>query len=158
MLSDKDIKTFRDVLHIFEARSTCIRLNVAAIIIKDGRIISTGWNGVPSSCIHCKEKFKNILQDENFFIMHHKFSFENEIHAEQNAIAFAAKNGISTNNSSIFISASPCSSCAKLIISAGIKEVYYLKEYDKEDGKLAIELLKKHNINLFNIEEILNER
>lgn len=145
-MDKKDILTFKKILKVFEQRSTCIRLKVAAIIVKDGRIISTGWNGVPSGMIHCKEYFKD-KSIEN----HHDFSEKYEIHSEANAISFAAKTGISTNNSILFVSLSPCVNCAKLIIQSGIKEIYYITKYDNEDSNIAIENLLKNNIKVIKI-------
>jgi len=144
MVNDKDIKTFKEVLKVFEKRSTCARLQVAAIIVKDGRIISTGWNGVTSGMMHCNKIFKYLKDSDRE--AHHHFSEINEVHSEQNAIAFAAKNGISTDNSVIFISISPCTNCAKSIVACGIKEVYYVNKYDSENSENAIQFLKNNNI------------
>jgi len=137
---------FKNILKEAEKMSTCARLHVAAVIVKDGRIVSTGWNGVPSKQLHCRDIFykqdvnKNILS----YADHHKFSNNNEIHAEQNAIGFASRNGVSTNNSDIYLSISPCIYCAKLICASGIKNVFYISEYDRE--KEGINFLKKNNI------------
>jgi dCMP deaminase len=140
-MTKKDIITFSEILKIFEKRSSCIRLQVAALIIKDGRIISTGWNGVPSGNVHCKDYFKDKSIEK-----HHEFSELYEIHAEANAISFAAKNGISTKGSSLMCSISPCSNCAKIIIASGIKEIFYLNEYDRNSNNKVIEFLKNNGI------------
>ncbi|MCK4259915.1 MAG: hypothetical protein KAX49_13115 [Halanaerobiales bacterium] len=73
------------------------------------------------------------------------FSKQNELHAEQNLIAYCAKNNISTNNTILFISLSPCITCAKLILATGIKMVYYIIKYDKDST--GIKFLKDNNIN-----------
>lgn len=138
-----NIEIFKEVLTSFEKKSTCIRLQVAAILIKDGRIISTGWNGSPSGIKHCCDHFHN----KSYTLQEHRdFSDLYEIHAEQNCIAVAAKNGISTNGAEMYISYSPCLSCAKLIMGAGIKKVYYRIEYDRSPE--GLELLKKCNIEI----------
>ena len=133
---------YKDILKIIEKSSTCSRLHVAAMIVKDGRIISMGWNGVASGQVHCSDKFSG--KEENYDVKHVKFSTENEIHAEQNAIAYAARSGISTHNADIFVSYSPCDMCAKLIVAAGIKKVYYITEYDR--SVTGINFLKNNNI------------
>jgi|TARA_Y100000310_G_scaffold273645_1_gene289208 dCMP deaminase len=134
-------KIFTGVLKVFEKNSTCIRIKVAALIIKDGRIISTGWNGVAPKCKHCESIF--TVKEYNSKD-HAAFSRENEIHAEQNALGWAARNGVSTEGADLYISISPCSYCAKLIVAAGIKKVYYLKEYDRDSNGIAF--LNKNGI------------
>jgi len=153
----KDIETFKQILEIIEKRSSCARLQVGCLLIKNGRIISTGWNGVPSKTlagnsngiIHCSEYFKDRLTEDDFTIKHTDYSAKFEIHAEQNAIAIAAKEGISTKDSVLFTSYCPCSYCAKLIVTVGIKEVYYVEDYDRNDyGK---ELLTRCGVELIKI-------
>ena len=126
--------TFAAILTTLESRSTCRRLKVAALLVKDDRIISMGWNGTIMGHTHCTEHF-DIHNEEDFLKEHHDWSMKNELHAELNAIAFAAKQGISTNGSDLFVSISPCVNCANLIIAAGVSRVYYKKMYDRStDG------------------------
>ena len=152
---EKDLVTFKAVLKEFEKRSTCIRLQVAALIVKDGRIISTGWNGVPPGILHCNEYFSSKEFKEaplRISQEHQEFAKLHEIHAEQNAIAYAAKNGISTKDTSIIISISPCLSCAKLIIASGIKNVYYVEKYDRSEGEIALTFLEQNWIDCLKID------
>lgn len=114
----------------FAQRSTCSRLNVGAVIAKDSRIISTGYNGVPAGLPHCEHDGTEE-------------SCGKAVHAEANAIAFAARNGISTEGATLYVTHSPCLDCAKLIINAGISTVYYRTPYRTQDG---IELLSKVGI------------
>ena len=139
-------KFFKKILKDTEEMSTCARVHVAALIVKDGRIISTGWNGVTSGKMHCKDFFYNLDVVKNMigYAEHHKFSKKNEIHAEQNAIGFASRNGLSAKDSDLYISVSPCVYCAKLIWAAGIKNVYYIEEYDRSTE--GIEFLSENNI------------
>lgn len=146
-MNSKLKNTYKQYLDILEKNSTCSRVKVAAIIVKDGRTISTGWNGVPSGFEHCDEIFKKVvpfggtptytykngtrLTQDQYLSLHHDFSEQYEAHAEMNALAFAAKNSISTEGASIFITITPCSNCAKLIIQSGIKKVYYKSVYDR---------------------------
>lgn len=128
--SAKDHATFAEVLRTFEKRSTCARVQVAALIVKDGRIISTGWNGVAKGRTHCNEKFRGIdmeLGHEG----HRLFSDRYELHAEQNAIGYAAKETVATNEAVMYCSCSPCLNCAKLIVASGITCVYFLDVYDR---------------------------
>lgn len=117
----------------FETKSTCARVKVASIIVKNGRIVSTGWNGVLSKHKHCVEVFQGKdMTEEKVKAEHKVFSEMNEVHAEQNSISSAAKNGISTEGCDLIVSISPCTACAKLIIASGIKNVYYVEKYDRE--------------------------
>ena len=155
--------TFKKYLGILESNSTCRRVKVAAVIVKDGRTVSTGWNGVPSGFKHCEEIFeikdkpirfgepyaepklfyidKAEVSKDEFLKKHHEFSEKYEVHAEANAISFAAKNNISTEGSSIFVTITPCSNCAKLILQSGIKKVYYKRVYDRSSE--GFDLLKE---------------
>lgn len=107
---------------------------------KDERIISTGYNGTAPHQQHCCEIFNDDLKD------HHEWSLNNEIHAEQNVISFCAKNGISTNGCQMFITLSPCIHCAKLIVAAGIKEIYFTEPYTENQG---IKFLISNNVKVF---------
>lgn len=108
--------------------SKCVSKQVGAIIVKEGRIISTGYNGTISGYKNCCEVFdKNNFNRED----HHKWSKNYEIHAEQNALMMAVKYGISVNNCICYSSLQPCNTCLLLLIQAGIKEIVYKYDYDK---------------------------
>lgn len=126
--------------------SKCVSQHVGAIIVKEGRIVSTGYNGTPPDLPNCCDIFdKDNFDRED----HHKWSKDNEIHAEMNAIAFAAKHDIGIEGCDIYITMSPCNDCLKNMIPAGIKNVFYLYKYDKVDVNPT--LLKK-----INVEEVPN--
>lgn len=126
-------------------QSTCIRKKVGALIVKDGRIISTGYNGVTKNSKHCNEIFKNHdITNNEFRIEHAKFSDRYESHAEMNSITYCSKQGIETNNSEMYVTVSPCLTCAKAIISAGITSVYFYELYDRYPE--GIEYLKENKI------------
>jgi len=108
------------------------RLQVGAVIVKDNNIISFGYNGTPSG-------FDNVCEDENF-----KTKPE-VIHAEANAITKLAKEGNNSKGSDLFITHAPCTECAKLIIQAGIRRVYWSEQYRSKEG---LDLLEKANIEL----------
>jgi dCMP deaminase len=105
-------------------RSTCLRRQVGCVVVKDGSIIATGYNGAPSGVAHCDvtgciRETLNIPSGKN-----HELCYG--AHAETNAIAQAAKNGISLKDGTLYCTLIPCSMCAKSIIGAGISKVVYL--------------------------------
>jgi dCMP deaminase len=116
--------------HVYAKCSTALRLNVGALIVKDDRIISIGYNGMPSG-------WDNVCEDDN------NKSRPEVLHAESNAIAKLAKSSESGDGSAIFITHSPCLDCAKMIYQSGIKQVYYSNEYRSTDG---VDFLNKCNI------------
>lgn len=110
---------------VTSARSTCKRASVGSVIAKDGRIISTGYVGSPSGLAHCTDV--DCLQGPDGGCVR-------TVHAEANAITFAARHGISTDGSTLYSTHSPCGSCAKLIINAGIVRVVYDQRYRLAGG------------------------
>ena len=128
----KYIQLFCKTARLFAEMSTCARLKVGAVVVKDNRIISTGFNGVPKGFKHCDESFKGKTQYATFDQQHKEFSAKYELHAEQNAIIYAAKNGLSVDGCTLYVTTAPCSNCGKLIVNAGIKEVFYISEYDRD--------------------------
>jgi dCMP deaminase len=113
---------------ITSQRSTCERLQVGAVIAKDGRIISTGYAGAPSGLPHCGPE----VCDTNT-------PCTRTVHAEAGAISYAARMGIPTTSATLYCTHSPCIDCAKLIINSGIARVVYYNEYRKPDGILLLE-------------------
>ncbi len=115
---------------VWAGNSYCRRRQVGALLVKDRMIISDGYNGTPSG-------FENICEDENGVTKPYV------LHAEANAISKVAKSGNSSDGATLYVTASPCIECAKLIIQAGIKRVVYKDEYRLTDG---IDLLKRAGI------------
>jgi dCMP deaminase len=105
------------IAHIVAERSTCDRLMVGAVLSRDGRVLSTGYNGVPSGMPHC-----NHYADRSEPCL-------STVHAEANAIVFAARHGVSTQDSVMHVTHSPCMVCARLIINAGIVSVVWGTPY-----------------------------
>lgn len=119
---------FLKTAYLLGQQSKCVSKKVGALIVKNKRIISTGINGTPPGFKNCNEVFdKNNFNREE----HHVWSKTYEIHAEMNAIAFAAKHDIGIENSVMYIILQPCDDCLKNIIAAGIKKIYYVYPYDK---------------------------
>lgn len=133
---------FVEHLNIIQKSSTCKRVQVAALLVKDDRIIATGKNGVASGKQHCCDIFKSV--DENFHQYHHDFSVRYELHAEQNLISFCAKNGIATAGCTLYVSHSPCIYCAKIILASGITSVRFVERYDRDVS--GIEFLLENDI------------
>lgn len=146
---EKDKNTFRDISRVIAERSTCKRVKVGAVLVKEGRIVVTGWNGVPAGFKHCNEvhdEFDDVNSAE-FRAVHAKFSEDFELHAEMNCIAFAAKHGIAVGGADMYVTVSPCRSCAKLLIAAGIRRIFYVTRYDRADLN-GIELLELANVHV----------
>lgn len=120
------IQTLLTVASVIAQRSTCNRLNVGAVVARDGRILTTGYNGPPSGMDHCE---------------HEEFELQCNlaVHAEANAIAFAARYGMATQGAELFVTHAPCHNCAKLVINAGIVRVYYSIEYRLTHGTDLLE-------------------
>jgi len=121
---------------IWAENSYCIRRQVGALIVKDKMIISDGYNGTPSG-------FENVCEDEN------NVTKPYVLHAEANAITKVARSNNSSENSTLYVTSSPCIECSKLIIQSGIKRVVYSDKYHKTDG---LELLKRAEIELVYID------
>ena len=121
---------------IWATNSYCKRRQVGALIVKDRMIISDGYNGTPSG-------FENICEDESGATKPYV------LHAEANAISKVAKSGNSAEGSTLYVTASPCMECAKLIIQAGIARVVYAREYRISDGA---DLLRRAGIEVEKID------
>ena len=139
---------YRQVLKATAELSTCTRVQVGAIIVRDGRILASGYNGTMPGQPHCDVAFPDTSID-GYVEQHRLFSLYNEGHAEASAIASAARYGIAVDKCSIAVSHTPCPMCAKSIIIAGIKEVLYLELYDREPQ--GLELLQKCGIQCIQI-------
>lgn len=126
--------------------SHCVRVQVGAVITKDNRVISTGYNGSPHGYENCDYHFRNDSRstDDPSFRHDHGLWSKHEVHAEQNSILMAAKNGIAVNEGTIYTTISPCMDCAKAIIQSGIKRVVYDTEYDRDSYPL--QFLKDNGI------------
>lgn len=161
-MKEKYIKIYKNLIKEYENLSSCARLRVAALLVKDGRIMSVGYNGVPSGKDHCDTIFKHdrdryFIYDEEvseavWLEKHHRFSVKNEIHAEMNTIAFAVKNNVNVSDCDLIVSVTPCIHCAKLIQSVGLKRVYYFGEYDRSPSE-GIKFLRSNGVLCYNLNE-----
>lgn len=118
---------FMKIAEDVSTRSTCIRRQVGAVIVKDKRILTTGYNGVPSGISHCNEE--NCLRTKFNIPSGERAELCRGLHAEQNAIIQAAYHGISVRDARIYITHKPCSICTKMLINSGIKDFIYRNPY-----------------------------
>ncbi len=128
---------FMEIAHVVARRSNCSRRLVAAVIVKDNRIISTGYNGTPRGIRNCNEggcpRCSNPEVASGTGLADCYCS-----HAEENSIVQAAYHGISVKDSILYTTFSPCLQCSKMIINAGISEVVYHREYSIADAALVL--------------------
>ena len=125
-------KRYLRMARIWAENSYCVRRLVGALVVKDKLIISDGYNGTPSG-------FENVCEDA------HNVTKPYVLHAEANAITKLARSSNNSDGSTLYVTASPCLECSKLIIQSGIRRVVYGEEYRLSDG---IELLRRANIEL----------
>lgn len=138
---------FMNMLEVIKTRSTCIRRQVAAVIVKDRQIISTGYNGSAKGLRHCEEV--GCLREQMGIPSGQRHELCRGIHAEQNAIIQASLHGVSIEGADIYITCSPCVLCSRMLINAGIKRIVYRGDYPDE---LAMDMLKEAGIELVKYE------
>jgi dCMP deaminase len=124
-------------------RSTCTRRAVGAIVVKDKRILSTGYNGAPTGVRHCLDI--GCLREKLDIPSGERHELCRGIHAEQNAIIQAAYHGVSVKGATLFCTNLPCSICTKMIINAGIKKIYFQDGYA---DSMSEEMLEEAGIEL----------
>ena len=122
-------------------RSTCRRRNCGAVLVSDGRILATGYNGAPRGLIHCLDR--GCLREELGIESGQRHELCRGLHAEQNALLQAALHGVKIAGSVIYTTHQPCVQCAKMLINGGIKKIYYLEAYP---DLLAAEMLSEAGI------------
>ncbi|QIL49974.1 ComE operon protein 2 [Weissella coleopterorum] len=139
------------------SRSTCTRLHVGAVIVKEGRLIASGYNGSVMGTPHCDEVGDYIVDGHCI----------RAVHAEQNALLQMAKMGIAADGAEIYVTDFPCVHCTKFLLQAGISKINYLRSY--RNDAFAMELMQQKHINLnqvtltevdlkkFNFEQFIND-
>ena len=129
---------FMEIARIVSKRSTCIRRNVGSLIVKDKRILSTGYNGAPIHLRHCIDT--GCMRERLNIASGERHELCRGLHAEQNAIIQAAYHGVSINGADIYSTHLPCSICMKMIINAGLVRVFYEEGYpDELSNELILE-------------------
>ena len=139
---------FMDITRLVAKRSTCLRRAVGASIVKNRRILTTGYNGAPSNVTHCKDA--GCLRAKLDVPSGEKHELCRGIHAEQNAIIQAAYHGVSIQGASLYCTNLPCSICAKMIINAGIRTIYYVEGYA---DSISEDMLKEADIQLVRLDD-----
>ena len=132
-------------------RSHCVKAQVGAVLAKDTRIISIGYNGPPSGTHNCDEEWPQSGCPRDS-----KGSCSLALHAEENAILYAVKNGARLEGATLYTTLSPCLPCARLIYSAGVTQVYFLKSYAEYKGLASdegVDFLNHFGVNALKISE-----
>ena len=145
MISDKN---FLNIAKELSFASKCVSKQVGAVIVKDGRILSTGYNGTPAGYQNCSD-----FWDGKYTKDHHDWSKTYEIHAEMNAIIWAARKGISIEGATIYVTLEPCSECSKNLLASGIKRIVYEKSYEHTNSQIISKFLKDNNVQIEQISE-----
>ena len=129
-------ETFMEIAYTLAERSTCLRAKVGVVVVRDNRIIATGYAGSPKGMPHCEDVGCLPGPDGGCI---------KTVHAEANTIAFAAKYGVALEGSSLYTTLAPCYACSKLIINAGIVAVIYGEPYRDTNG---IDMLRERKVNV----------
>lgn len=132
---------FLSIARVVSGRSTCLRREVGALVVKDRRILATGYNGAPRGLAHCLEV--GCLRDEAHAESGTAHELCRGLHAEQNAIIQAALHGVSIDGGVLYGTHQPCVLCTKMLINSGILAIYYLEPYP---DPLAVKLLKEAGV------------
>lgn len=138
MLSDKN---FINIAHEIATASKCVSKKVGAVIVKNGRILSTGYNGTPPGYTNCCDHWGDKYTHE-----HHDWSKTYEIHAEMNAIIWAAREGICIKDATIYVTLEPCSECSKNIIASGIERIVYDRSYEHTDSLSVAQFIQENGV------------
>ncbi len=139
---------FMKIAHVVASRSTCIRRKVGAVLVRDKRILTTGYNGAPSGLAHCEDI--GCLRDQQQVPSGERHELCRGLHAEMNALLQAAIHGVRVAGASLYCTSSPCSLCAKMLINVGIKKIYIDGDYPDQ---LAGELLKDADVAVVRVNE-----
>lgn len=135
---------YMDLAQNLAERSHCVKIKVGAVLTKDTRIVSLGYNGPPSGTHNCDEQWP-----ESGCPRDSKGGCSLALHAEQNAIIYAAKNNVPLENCAVYVTLAPCLACARIIFASGIKKVTFLNSYAEYKGLTSdegVDFLKKFGV------------
>lgn len=113
------------IAQVVSTRATCTRLKVGALLVRDGRLLSTGYNGAPTGQPHCSHGDPDVVTSRHCLV---------SMHAEANAVVFAARHGVATEGAHLVCTHAPCLGCSGLLINAGIRSVLYAWDYGDRNG------------------------
>jgi len=139
-------KYFMEIANVVATRSTCLRRQVGAVLVKEKRILTTGYNGAPRELAHCLEV--GCLREQLGIPSGERQELCRGLHAEQNAIIQAAYHGVSIFGATLYCTHQPCITCAKMLINAGIERIIYEEAYPDE---LAEQILKEGKVELLRL-------
>jgi len=134
---------FMKIAHLVSERSTCLRRKVGAVLVRDKRILATGYNGAPRNITHCE--VTGCLREKLKVPSGERHELCRGLHAEQNVLLQAALYGVSTQGASLYVTVTPCIICAKMLINAGIAEIVFEGDYPDE---MAKDFLKEAGVKL----------
>jgi len=138
---------FMEITHLVARRSTCLRRQVGAVLVKDKNILATGYNGAPSGVAHCLDV--GCLREQMRIPSGERHELCRGLHAEQNAIIQAAKHGTNIDNSTLYCTTMPCIICSKMIINAGIRRIVFQEGYADQ---LAAQMIAESGIAVENFQ------
>jgi len=141
---------FMDITSLVARRSTCMRRQVGAVMVKEKNILATGYNGTPSGITHCD--VTGCLREQLNVPSGERHELCRGLHAEQNAIIQAARHGVNISDSVLYCTNSPCIICTKMLINAGIRKVVYLEGYS---DSLSLEMLEEAEIETLSFAEVV---
>ena len=139
---------FMRIARVVASRSTCLRRQVGAVLVRDKRLLTTGYNGAPTGLPHCEEV--GCLREKQQIPSGERHELCRGLHAEMNAILQAAIHGVQVAGATLYCTASPCALCAKMLINVGVARIYTDGDYPDE---LAVELLREAGVKLSKISE-----
>ena len=128
---------FRTIAEVAAMRSTCLRRHVGCVFTRDNTILATGYNGAPKGIEHCESA--GCLREQLGVPSGERHELCRAVHAEQNAICQAARNGISLKDSTVYVTVSPCIICAKMLINVGVKRICYSGQYADRKGMALLQ-------------------
>jgi len=134
---------FMELTAVVAKRSTCLRRHVGALVVRDKRILATGYNGAPSGLDHCLDI--GCLREAKGIPSGERQELCRGLHAEQNAIIQAGLHGVSLRDATLYVTLAPCTTCAKMVINAGIRRVIYQESYPDH---LSLELLAQAGVEI----------
>ena len=142
-----------DITSLVARRSTCMRRQVGALMVKEKNILATGYNGTPSGITHCD--VTGCLREQLNIPSGERHELCRGLHAEQNAIIQAARHGVNISDSVLYCTNSPCIICTKMLINAGIRKVVYLQGYS---DSLSLEMLDEAGIEALSFAEVVGRK
>lgn len=137
---------FLELAEMVAKRSTCVRRHVGAVLVKEERIIATGYNGAPQGLPHCLDA--GCLREEKGIPSGYRYELCRGVHAEQNAVINAARYGVSTLDSVLYCTNQPCVLCARMLINAGVKKIVHRGDFQDD---LAVQFLREAGVELLEI-------